>query len=124
MAEYAIGAIEVGITSTVLSTGGAGRYSGALLLTPEMSRDCIHGGTGRITGTVEEKVTPVIYLHRRVRLHRDIDGLLIRQTWSNSAGAYQFDDLDPSQCYSVISHDYLHNYCAAIADNLTPEVPQ
>lgn len=125
MAEYAIGAIEVGITSTVLSTGGAGRYSGSVLLpTPEISRDWIHGGAGRITGTVEEKATPVTYLHRRVRLHREVDGLLIRQTWSDGAGAYQFDDLDPFQGYSVISHDYLHNYRAVIADNITPEAPQ
>lgn len=122
MAELLISAALVGVLDAVPSTGGAGRYSGSVLLpTPEISRDWIHGGAGRIMGTVEEKATP---LHRRVRLHREVDGLLVRQTWSDGAGAFQFDDLDPFQCYSVISYDYLHHNRAVIADNITPEVPQ
>ena len=133
MAEFAIGALEVGITSTVQSNGGAGVYAGGIgLYPPSLSFDIITGGGGgtgtgtiySIVGTVKEKNTPIdTPLRRRVRLYRENDGLLLRETWSNAAtGEYRFDDVPLAQRYTVIAYDHLHNYRAVIADNLTPEV--
>lgn len=105
------------------SAGAATPYSGPRLLTVAKSGDIIHGGPGRITGTVEEKATPNIPLRRRVRLHRDVDGLCVRETWSDAAtGAYAFTDINPAYRYTAIAYDYAHNHRAVAADNLTPEV--
>lgn len=105
------------------SAGAAAPYSGPKLLTVEKSGDFIRGGPGRITGTVEEKATPNLPLRRRVRLHRDVDGLCVRETWSDAAtGAYEFTDIDPAYRYTAIAYDYAHNHRAVAADNLTPEV--
>ena len=105
------------------SAGAAAPYSGPKLLALQKSGDYIHGGAGVITGTVEEKATPNIPLHRKVRLHRDVDGLMVRETWSHATtGAYTFTDINPACTYTVIAYDYAHNYRAVGADNLTPEV--
>lgn len=89
-------------------------------------RDMEFAGNGKVTGTVKEKNTPAnTPLRRRVRLVREIDGLQIRETWSNaSTGAYEFLQIDERHKYSVISYDHLANYRAVIADNLTPELMQ
>lgn len=105
------------------SAGAAAPYSGPKLLTLQTSGDYIHGGVGVITGTVEEKATPNIPLRRRVRLHRDVDGMMVRETWSHATtGAYTFTDINPAYTYHAIAFDYARNYRAVIADNLTPEV--
>lgn len=105
------------------SAGAAASYSGPKLLALQKSRDYIHGGAGFITGTVEEKATPNIPLRRRVRLHRDVDGMMVRETWSHATtGAYTFTDINPAYTYHTIAFDYARNYRAVIADNLTPEV--
>lgn len=87
-------------------------------------RDMEFSGNGRIADTVKEKNTPVnTPLRRRVRLFRDIDGLMIRETWSDAAtGAYSFQCIDERYTYSVVSYDHLGNYRAVIADHLTPEL--
>ena len=105
------------------SAGAAAPYSGPKLLALQKSGDYIHGGVGVITGTVEEKATPNIPLRRRVRLHRDVDGMMVRETWSHATtGAYTFTDINPAYTYHAIAFDYARNYRAVIADNLTPEV--
>lgn len=105
------------------SAGAAASYSGPKLLALQKSGDYIHGGVGVITGTVEEKATPNIPLRRRVRLHRDVDGMMVRETWSHATtGAYTFTDINPAYTYHAIAFDYARNYRAVIADNLTPEV--
>ena len=105
------------------SAGAAAPYSGPKLLALQKSGDYIHGGVGVITGTVEEKATPNIPLRRRVRLHRDVDGMMVRETWSDAVtGAYTFTDINPAYTYHTIAFDYARNYLAVIADNLTPEV--
>lgn len=107
----------------VPSAGAAAPYSGPKLLALQKSGDYIHGGKGFITGTVEEKATPNIPLRRRVRLHRDVDGMMVRETWSDAVtGAYTFTDINPAYTYHTIAFDYARNYLAVIADNLTPEV--
>lgn len=108
----------------VSSAGASASYSGLRLLMIQKSRDYIHGGAGVITGTVKIDTTPVdIPLRRRVRLHREVDGMLVRETWSDEgAGAYTFTDINPAYTYTVIAYDYAHDYRAVVADNLTPEV--
>ena len=105
------------------SAGAAASYSGPKLLSLQKSGDYIHGGVGVITGTVEEKAIPNLPLRRKVRLHRDVDGLMVRETWSHATtGAYTFTDINPAYTYHAIAFDYARNYSAVIADNLTPEV--
>ena len=107
----------------VPSAGAAAPYSGPKLLSVLKSGDFIHGGHGRIIGTVEEKASPNLPLRRRVRLHRDVDGLCVRETWSDAVtGAYEFTDINPAYRYTAIAYDYAHNHRAVAADNLTPEV--
>lgn len=75
---------------------------------------------GRIVGTVKRKDTPAnVPLSRRVRLFRDSDGALIRETWSNAQGVYQFDYLEEWEAYTAISYDHTRSFRAAAADNLT-----
>ena len=85
------------------SAGAAAPYSGPKLLALQKSGDYIHGGKGFIAGTVEEKATPNIPLRRRVRLHRDVDGMMVRETWSHATtGAYTFTDINPAYTYTVV----------------------
>ncbi len=79
---------------------------------------------GIVYGSVQQKGTPTnLPLVRKVRLHREVDGLPLRETWSNAAGNYEFADLSLDYKYTAIAYDHTHDYRAVIADNLTPEVP-
>lgn len=107
----------------VLHSSAIGTTRDRMIDAPVRVRDVAFGGPGRITGTVAEKATPNIPLRRRVRLHRDVDGLCVRETWSDAAtGAYEFTDINPAYRYTAIAYDWAHNHRAVIADNLTPEV--
>ncbi|WP_315127197.1 hypothetical protein [Comamonas antarctica] len=99
-------------------------WSVSKLPAPIAFRDFEFGGRGRIFGTVKEKGTPVnVPLRRRVRLVRESDNALVRETWSNAAtGEYSFTGIAERYTYSVISYDHLANYRAVISDRLTPEV--
>jgi hypothetical protein len=86
------------------------------------TRDYIYGGDGVISGTVKITGTPNTPTHRKVRLLRDYDSRLIRETWSDPVtGAYTFAGIDRSVAYTVLGIDYMHNFRAVIADNLTPD---
>lgn len=85
-----------------------------------IGRNIYYGGNGRIQGSVSRIGS--VPLLRRVRLFRDRDGVCVGETWSDSAGAYEFVWIDPAERYSVIAYDHEHNYRAVIADNLTPEL--
>ncbi|CAN5753489.1 hypothetical protein BH11PSE12_BH11PSE12_08230 [soil metagenome] len=84
--------------------------------------DSVHGGKGHIAGTVKQADVssdkPVI---RKVRLHRKIDGMLIRETWSAADGSYRFAGI-AVQPYYVTSFDHTGNLNAVIKDSITPEV--
>ena len=122
MAEISVPVVLLAL-QVAPSAGAAAPYSGPRLLGVQRSGDYIHGGPGRITGTVEEKATPNLPLRRRVRLHRDVDGLCVRETWSDAAtGAYEFTDIDPAYTYTAIAYDYARNHRAEAADGLVPEV--
>lgn len=85
----------------------------------------ICGGNGTISGTVKKDADPTdLPLRRRVRLMREVDGRVVRETWSDAAtGAYTFAGIDPAQTYTALAYDHEHNYRAVVADNLVPEVP-
>ena len=84
----------------------------------------ICGGQGSIPGTVKKDADPAdLPLSRRVRLIREIDGRIIRETWSDSAtGEYLFTGVSEHETYTVISYDHAHEYLAVVADNITPYV--
>ena len=84
--------------------------------------DMYHGGTGTITGTVKDKGTPDTPVVRRVRLHRKVDGMLVRETWSAADGTYTFYRM-AAQLYYVVSHDHTGNFNAVIKDNILPVLP-
>lgn len=88
------------------------------------SGDAFHGGRGSIPGTVKRASDPAdLPLRRRVRLHREQDGMAIRETWSDAAtGEYLFTDINPALKYTVISYDHAHEYRAEAADNIAPDV--
>ena len=96
----------------------------ALICNPLEGPDSVLGGIGVIVGLVELAANPEnTKLKRKVRLHRDVDGMLVRETWSDAVtGAYAFAYIDPAYKYTAIAYDYEHNYRAEAADNLTPEV--
>ncbi|CAM3306594.1 LamG-like jellyroll fold domain-containing protein [Halomonas lysinitropha] len=94
--------------------------SGGSHLTPEgvVSRP---DRQGRISGnTTDPNGNPV---SRRVRCFERTTGRIVREGWSNSAGYYQFDDLDPAKRFTIVAHDHTGEYNAVIADNAQPEVP-
>ena len=81
-------------------------------------------GVGTVYGTTEIKGTPNLPLRARVRLIRERDGLVYRETWSDAAtGAYRFDNVDELETYTVLSHHPTHDRRAVVADQITPEVP-
>lgn len=122
---------SLSLESPNLSTSLAGQTESLSTITPPDFGTYQHGqavtlnrgelsGWGRITGTV--KVTPASPVKRRVRLHREIDGLLVSETWSDATtGAYQFDDLNLALGYTVLSYDHTAAYRAVIADRVVPE---
>lgn len=92
---------------------------------PQLLRDMQYAGRGQIVATVKEDHDPLdLPVRRRVRLFRDRDGVMIRETWSDAAtGAYAFTEIDENERYSVVAYDHLENYRAVIADRIQPTVP-
>ena len=95
------------------------RAIGSIHLTPNAGFD---SGTYRITGTTKNKATPSdLPVARRVRLHEQSSGRLVRETWSDATtGAYSFTGLRLTTYY-VVSFDHTGGFGGVIADNLTPE---
>ena len=97
-----------------------GPVVGALDVAPSPV-DIRWSGQYRITGTTKNKATPSdVAVSRRVRLHDQKSGEIVRQVWSDAAtGAYSFDHIPPG-VYYVVSFDHTNTFAAVIADNLTP----
>lgn len=93
------------------------RVLGSLHLTPDES---VTGGPGTIAGTTKNTGTPPTPVRRRVRLHEQSSGRLVRETWSDASGAYTFAGLCLTRYY-VVSFDHTGQYGGVIADNLIPE---
>lgn len=81
----------------------------------------LDSGSYRITGTTQNKATPSnLPVSRRVRLHEQISGRLVREVWSDASGAYAFNCIRLTTYY-VVSFDHTGTFGGVIADNLTPE---
>lgn len=74
-------------------------------------------GKGRIAGVVTIENIPG---SRKVRLYRKHDGMLMRETWSATNGAYSFENLDPNWEYFVVAHDHLRVHNAVVSDMIDP----
>lgn len=84
--------------------------------------DTEFGGSGRIYGTVARKSTPANEpLKRRVRLHRSVDGLLVRETWSRPDGSYEFAEISSRYEYDVIAWDHEFRDFSTVANNQLAE---
>ena len=101
----------------------SGQYSTKLIGDNIRVRDEYFGGHGRVRGTVKLKNTPTnTPLARRVYLMRDEDMKVVRTTYSSAAtGDYEFQWIDKTKKYTVLSVDYEHTLRAVVADNLTAE---
>ena len=94
------------------------RAIGSIHRTPDAGFD---SGSYRITGTTKNKAMPSdIPVARRVRLHEQISGRLVREVWSDASGAYSFNGIRLTTYY-VVSFDHTGGFGGVIADNLTPE---
>ncbi len=111
-------------TSTPVTAGAPPLEDATLAVEPVYTTiDLDVGGCGRIYGTVKRKADPQnIPLVRRVRLHDSRTGALLRQTWSQEDGSYEFRDLSPDLEFDVIAWDHEGQFRSTIANNLKPEV--
>ena len=113
-------------TSQRLSTAASAAVPElTVVVTPgaETAADIEFGGNCRIYGTVSRRADPAnAPLRRRVRLHRSKDGMLVRETWSQTDGSYAFNGITEHYEYDVIAYDHEHNFRAVIADGITPEI--
>ena len=77
------------------------------------------GGRGLITGTV--KTTPDSPTFAKVRLIRERDGKVLRETWTDPVtGVYRFDNFDENFTYTVLSYHPLGAFRAVVADGQVP----
>lgn len=92
--------------------------TGKIVLWPfVVRRDVVDGGVYHIAGKVREKGVVGQY---RVRLHDQLTGRVIRETWSESDGDYAFTNLDTKPKY-VIAMDHTSPINTAdIVDNVVP----
>ena len=91
---------------------------------PLLAHDAEFGGAGRIFGSTKIKGTPNLPTKARVRLLRDRDGLLARETWSDpTTGAFAFDGIDTNQKFTTLAADANGDFRPVAANQLTPEVP-
>lgn len=76
---------------------------------------------GRVRGVVLMHVGGVNKpVHRRVFLIRERDMLLVQQQWSNPiTGAYDFQYVEETETYTVLSYDYLQDKRAVVADGIS-----
>ena len=128
MAQVTYPVSVLGLTAVV---GVGGREISSNIARPLRVRtagqlDFVLGGNGlgRVRGRTveqEDKNSPKVPVSRRVRLYRDRDGLLIRETWSNAQGDYEFLRIDSTIAYTVLSYDHEGDFRAVVADRVTPE---
>ena len=80
------------------------------------------GGRYRITGTTKNTGTPNTPVRRRVRLHDQSTGRVIREAWSDAAtGAYSFDLIRTGVFY-VTSFDHTGQFSGVIETDVVPEL--
>jgi hypothetical protein len=110
----------------LLVTAGASRQwpvASRMVLTRSQSIDVYYGGAGQIIGTVKIDDTPTdIPLARKVRLFRDRDAACVGETWSDAAGNYAFQNIDPAERYTALAYAFATDQFESVcASGLTPE---
>ena len=130
MAELSYPAAALPLPASVSTRAYTGPYGDAAQLPPLVRgrTDYITGvlglGIGRVRGETVELVGAVeVPVQRKLRLHRERDGLLIRELWSNPiTGAYSFDYVDELQKYTTLAYDHTGALRAVVADGQIPEL--
>lgn len=84
----------------------------------------IDGGRGLISDTVKTLSTPTnLPTLAKVRLVRDSDGKVIRETWTDPVtGKYTFNYFSENGTYSVLAIHPTAAYRAVISDRITPGI--
>lgn len=78
-------------------------------------------GVYRITGTTKNTGTPELPVRRRVRLHDQPSGRVVREVWSDATtGAYTFDRIRMGTYY-VTAFDHTGQFSGVIETDVTPE---
>jgi hypothetical protein len=82
----------------------------------------VFDGAYRIAGTTKNAGTPETPIGpRRVRLHDQLSGALVREVWSDATtGAYSFDNIRQGTFY-VTAFDHTGSYGGVIETDVTPE---
>ncbi len=110
-------------TAGQIAIYGTTAVAGPVLGRGDYTNPHLGKGIGRIFGTTKIDGTPDAPVSRRVRLLRDHDGMLIRETWSNPlTGAYEFLWLDEAHTYTALAYDHTENYRAVVADRIIPDL--
>ena len=129
MALVNVPSLALPTPARVLSAAYTGPY-GHAVTAPQTARagdyktGLLGKGVGTVSGTTEIKGTPNLPLRARVRLIRERDGLVCRETWSDAVtGAYRFEDVGELETYTVLSYHPTHDRRAVVADQIVPEVP-
>jgi hypothetical protein len=77
-------------------------------------------GVYRITGTTKNTGAPQLPVRRRVRLHDQPSGRVVREVWSDAAtGAYSFDGIRMGVYYAT-AFDHTGIYNGVIATSVIP----
>lgn len=91
-------------------------------LSTDVNSGDFYAGKGTIAGTVAIDDDPDIPVRRRVRLHLKVNGVLLKETWSDPVtGAYSFTNLRVGALFYVIAFDHTGTHNAVIKDSITPE---
>ena len=81
----------------------------------------VYNGQRQIIGTTKNAGTPNAPVRRRVRLHDQLTGNLVREVWSDAAtGAYSFGNIFAGTFY-VTAFDYTGEYNGVIASDVASE---
>ena len=95
----------------------------ARALQPSISADVDvqDGGNYRVVGTTEVEGSPDTPVFRKVVLHDQLSGRVVRATWSHPVtGVYAFERIRLGVFY-IVSFDHTGLHRGVIADNYTSE---
>lgn len=80
-------------------------------------------GPHELVGTTSNTGSPNTFVRRRVRLHDQATGELLREVWSNAAdGSYAFAGL-PSGTFYVLALDHTGTYNGEITTDIVVPAP-
>jgi hypothetical protein len=84
--------------------------------------DRSYGGTLKIVGTTKNKATPSnLPVSRKVSLFDQRRQVLVRQTWSDAAGNYVFDNIKDG-LYFIAGFDHTGQYNGTIQTDVKPSL--